>query len=202
MLRQFCRLAKVQRTNKLASFSRFASNQSDEDKYFDDSLLPKFSKEGIPMRDPRDINDPDYDKPVGNIESENFTFDYESGIGQTKEDETQHFEEYVSKFGEARFADMAPKVQSREFSVSADPNDWKYVERLLPKTLIPNITPKENFASGSNCQRYLPMRLLKNTDILWVDPSVKCYLCIYKSTLVRNGTSLEIKNCAKRCTRE
>ena len=93
MLRQFCRLARVQRTNKLASFSRFASNQSDEDKYFDDSLLPKFSKEGIPMRDPRDINDPDYDKPVGNIESENFTFDYESGIGQVSFDIDLNFQD-------------------------------------------------------------------------------------------------------------
>ena len=75
---------------------------------------------------------------------------------QTKEDETLHFEEYVSKFGEARFADMAPKVQSREFSVSADPNEWKYVERLLPKTLIPNITPKENFASGFQLPKISP----------------------------------------------
>ena len=57
----------------------------DKDKYFEDSLLPKFSKEGIPMRDPRDINDPDYDKPVGNFETENFTFDMSGGIAQVCE---------------------------------------------------------------------------------------------------------------------
>ena len=56
----------------------------DKEKYFEDSLLPRFSKEGIPMRDPRDINDPDYDKPVGNIETENFTFDISGGIAQVK----------------------------------------------------------------------------------------------------------------------
>ena len=55
--------------------------QNKNDEYFEDSLLPKVSKEGIPMRDPRDINDPDYDNPVGNIETENFTFDARQGIG-------------------------------------------------------------------------------------------------------------------------
>ena len=49
---------------------------------YEDSLLPKMSREGIPLRDPRDINDPDYEKPVGNVSSENFTFDVEQGIGQ------------------------------------------------------------------------------------------------------------------------
>ena len=50
--------------------------------YFEDSLLPKVSKEGIEMRDPRDIDDPDYERPVGNLASENFSFDEERGIGQ------------------------------------------------------------------------------------------------------------------------
>merc|ERR1711963_210114 len=81
MLRQFSRLISNSRLN----FSRNLSQKSGNE-YFEDSLLPKYSKEGIPMRDPRDINDPDYDKPVGNVESENFTFDYESGIGQVSFD--------------------------------------------------------------------------------------------------------------------
>ena len=81
MLRQFCRLMCVQKTRQVSRVSRCMSTL-DKDKYFEDSLLPKVSAEGIPMRDPRDIDDPDYDKPVGNVESENFTFDAESGIGQ------------------------------------------------------------------------------------------------------------------------
>jgi hypothetical protein len=51
-------------------------------KVFDDSILPKFSPEGIPLRDPRDPDDPDYNEPMGNKETENFTFDAERGIGQ------------------------------------------------------------------------------------------------------------------------
>ena len=80
MLRQISRLVLSQKSCK---FSRCMST-IDKEKYFEDSLLPKFSKEGIPMRDPRDINDPDYDKPVGNIETENFTFDISGGIAQVK----------------------------------------------------------------------------------------------------------------------
>ena len=77
MLRQVYRLVSYQRLN----ISRNLSSKSSTE-YFEDSLIPKYSKEGIPMRDPRDINDPDYDKPVENVESENFTFDAEQGIGQ------------------------------------------------------------------------------------------------------------------------
>ena len=55
---------------------------SSDEKYFEDSKLPRFSKEGLPLRDPRDILDPDYEKPVGNVTSENFQFDVKQGIGQ------------------------------------------------------------------------------------------------------------------------
>ena len=80
MLRQICRLVSHQRLN----ISRNLSQKSPIE-YFDDSLIPKKSQEiERPMRDPRDVNDPDYDKPVGNIESENFTFDAEQGIGQVR----------------------------------------------------------------------------------------------------------------------
>ena len=79
MLRQVSRLVSHKRFN----VSRHLSSKSPSE-YFEDSLLPKYSKEGIPLRDPRDINDPDYDKPVGNVESENFTFDAEQGIGQVR----------------------------------------------------------------------------------------------------------------------
>ena len=83
MLRQICRLVRAQKTCQISSIPRCMSSQ-DNEKYFDDSLLPKVSKEGVAMRDPRDIDDPDYDNPVGNVESENFTFDSDHGIGQVK----------------------------------------------------------------------------------------------------------------------
>jgi len=136
----------------------------DKEKYFEDSLLPKFSKEGIPMRDPRDINDPDYDKPVGNIETENFTFDISGGIAQTKEEETEHFEEYVSKFGEARFAEVELNIQNRNFSVSSNPEEWKFVERLIPPALIPAITPKESFPSGFELPKISPEEAIEKYE--------------------------------------
>merc|ERR1712156_602361 len=123
--------------------------------YFEDSLIPKYSKEGIPMRDPRDINDPDYDKPVGNVQSENFTFDMKQGIGQTLEEEQEHFEEYVSKFGEARFSESTnSKFQARNYTVSSDLEEWKYVERLLPTTLIPSVPKKDFYPSGFKLPKY------------------------------------------------
>jgi len=123
--------------------------------YFEDSLIPKYSKEGIPMRDPRDVNDPDYDKPVGNVQSENFTFDMKQGIGQTLEEEQEHFEEYVSKFGEARFSELAkPQLQARNYTKSSDLEEWKYVERLLPSRLIPEVPKKDYYPSGFKLPRY------------------------------------------------
>merc|ERR1712156_15868 len=123
--------------------------------YFEDSLIPKYSKEGIPMRDPRDINDPDYDKPVGNVQSENFTFDMKQGIGQTSEEEQEHFEEYVSKFGEARFSDLAkPNFQARNYTISSDLEEWKYVERLLPLSVIPEVPKKDHYPSGFKLPKY------------------------------------------------
>merc|ERR1712226_504859 len=160
MLRQVSRLVLSQKTFK---FSRCMST-IDKDKYFEDSLLPKFSKEGIPMRDPRDINDPDYDKPVGNFETENFTFDMSGGIAQTKEEETQHFEEYVSKFGDARFAEIEPNIQTRNFSVSSNPEEWKFIERLIPPVLIPAITPKKTYSSGFQLPKISPEEAIEKYE--------------------------------------
>lgn len=135
--------------------------------YYEDSLLPKYSREGIPMRDPRDINDPDYDRPVGNVASENFEFDFKQGVGQVSnisrilpyqlcneillksaEEEQRHYEDYVGKFGDARFSDFAPKVQNRDFSVSNNPDEWKFVERLFPQSLIPQVEKSDSHPSG------------------------------------------------------
>merc|ERR1712109_435883 len=145
MIRQFSRvfLGKSELKNARRYLCKVPPAKTE---YFEDSLLPKYSKEGIPLRDPRDINDPDYDKPVGNVESENFTFDAEQGIGQTLGEEREHFEEYVSKFGEARFSEFAPKVADTEFSTSTE--EWKFVERLLPATLIPSIPKLDRYPSG------------------------------------------------------
>ena len=75
-----------------------------------------------------------------------------------------HFEEYVSKFGEARFADIAPKVQSRQFLVSTDPDEWKYVERLFPHDIRPKITPKDEFPSGFQLPKISPQEAIEKYE--------------------------------------
>ena len=52
----------------------------------------------------------------------------------------------MSKFGEARFSEFAPKVADTEFSTSTE--EWKFVERLLPLTLIPSIPKLDRYPSG------------------------------------------------------
>ena len=180
MLRQFSRIISSQRLN----ISRNLSSKSGTE-YFEDSLLPKVSKEGIPMRDPRDINDPDYDKPVGNVESENFTFDAEEGIGQTIDEERSHFEEYVSKFGEARFSDFAPKVeQNREFAVSTE--EWKFVERLLPLTMIPAIPKLDRYPSGFQPPKISPDEAIEKYQY-FVSRTNSHFLPVYLKTISNDG---------------
>ena len=68
---------------------------------------------------------------------------------QTSEQEQEHFEEYVSKFGEARFSDLAnPKLQAQDYTVSSNKEEWKYVQRLLPFTLKPVVPKKDYYPSG------------------------------------------------------
>ena len=52
----------------------------------------------------------------------------------------------MSKFGEARFSEFAPKVADTEFSTSTE--EWKFVERLLPAALIPSIPKLDRYPSG------------------------------------------------------
>ena len=74
---------------------------------------------------------------------------------QTLEEEQEHFEEYVSKFGEARFSDLAkPNFQARNYTISSDLEEWKYVERLLPLSLIPEVPKKDHYPSGFKLPKY------------------------------------------------
>ena len=57
---------------------------------------------------------------------------YFSLIFQTLDEEQLHFEQYASKFGECRFSDFTRQIQPRDFVISKDPEEWKFVERLLP----------------------------------------------------------------------
>ena len=52
----------------------------------------------------------------------------------------------MSKFGEARFSEFSPKVEDTEFSTSTE--EWKFVERVLPQTLIPSIPKLDRYPSG------------------------------------------------------
>ena len=55
----------------------------------------------------------------------------------------------MSKFGEARFSDLAnPKLQPQDYTVSSNKEEWKYVQRLLPLTLKPVVPKKDYYPSG------------------------------------------------------
>ena len=54
----------------------------------------------------------------------------------------------MKTYGELRFARPAPDYPERDFVASADPEEWKFVERLMPKDLIPAIPKKEVYPSG------------------------------------------------------
>jgi large subunit ribosomal protein L49 len=54
----------------------------------------------------------------------------------------------VGKFGEARFSDFVPNVQPRDFTVSNNADEWKFVDRLIPLELIPSIPKKDRYPSG------------------------------------------------------
>merc|ERR1719266_1280385 len=59
---------------------------------------------------------------------------------------------------------MAPKVQSRQFSVSTDPDEWKYVERLFPHDIRPKITPKDEFPSGFQLPKISPQEAIEKYE--------------------------------------
>ena len=41
-----------------------------------------------------------------------------------------------------------PNLQSRDYSVSTSPQDWQFVERLLPATLKPAVPKLDRYPSG------------------------------------------------------
>ncbi len=59
----------------------------------------------------------------------------------------------MSRFGEARFANFVPQIVDRDFEVSQNPEEWKFVERLLPKKLVPQIPNRDRYPSGFQPQK-------------------------------------------------
>ena len=105
-----------------------------------------------------------------NYESENFSFDAEGGILQEREDEIKHYEEVVkphrdnlNKLRSLKFGEIIHDVDRhtpREFEVSNDQSEWKFVERLLPLRIVPPLPPAPNvdgsYPSGFVCPRAKP----------------------------------------------
>lgn len=75
--------------------------------------------------------------------------------------ERDHFEEYVSKFGEARFSDFAQQIQDRDFVASTKPEEWKFVERLLPLKLKPIVPNADRFPSGFQLPKIRPSEAIE-----------------------------------------
>ena len=120
--------------------------------------IESFSGENNPEED----IDPDdafegslaYNMHLPNHESENFSFDPETGILQEKEDEIKHYENVVKpkkdqldRVKELNFGEVARDIDQhipRDFEVSSDQSEWAYVERLLPLKVIPKLPPAPN----------------------------------------------------------
>ena len=95
-----------------------------------------------------------YKMLLPNYESENFSFDPDSGILQEREDEVKYYEEVVkpkndslNKTRTLKFGDIVHDVDRhfpREFEVSNDESEWKFVERLLPLKIVPQLPTAPN----------------------------------------------------------
>merc|ERR1712080_228157 len=95
-----------------------------------------------------------YKMVLPNYESENFSFDSDTGILQEREDEIKHFEEIIKpkrddldKIHSLKFGDVARDIDRhmpREFEISSDQSEWDYVERLLPLRIVPPLPPAPN----------------------------------------------------------
>ena len=95
-----------------------------------------------------------YKMILPNHESENFSFDPEVGILQEREDEIEYYEGVVKperdrldRDRSLKFGDIVHDVDRhhpRDFEVSSDQTEWKFVERLLPMDIVPPLPPAPN----------------------------------------------------------
>ena len=47
-----------------------------------------------------------------------------------------------------------PNFQARNYTISSDLEEWKYVERLLPLSVIPEVPKKDHYPSGFKLPKY------------------------------------------------
>ena len=111
-----------------------------------------------------------YKMILPNYESENFSFDPDTGILQEREDEMKHFEDVIKpkkdgldKIHSVKFGDVARDIDRhipREFELSSDQSEWNYVERLLPLRIVPPLPRPPNkdgsYPSGFCAPRIKP----------------------------------------------
>ena len=95
-----------------------------------------------------------YNMILPNYETENFSFDPDTGILQEREDEIKHYEEIVRPFREKKdritelnFGKVARDIDRhspQDFEVSSDKSEWAYVERLFAPKIIPQLPTPPN----------------------------------------------------------
>lgn len=82
---------------------------------------------------PEELRHLEYRYTIPNVETENFTFDRESGILQEADDEREFYQRVVlPKTKDLPFRSYADQQEEVDYEVSRDPVEWSYVERLLP----------------------------------------------------------------------
>lgn len=82
-------------------------------------------------------------------QDENFTFDWDK-VPSTSEKEREKFSDYLDIFGETRFSKPI-EYQNRQYTTSADPEEWSYVARYMNQCsskTIPLPNSSQNLSSG------------------------------------------------------
>lgn len=69
-------------------------------------------------------------------------------IRQEVDEEKKHFRDMVSVYGEHRFGRPEHRIADRDYVASSDPEEWKFVEDLMPMELIPPIPVRDSYPSG------------------------------------------------------
>lgn len=123
-------------------------------------LVRRFSASSTRRRDDSDnrtipvpIDDADLEHPVPPPESfavrgsEHTSFDPQF-IHQEEWQERARFADLVATYGKHLVARPLPDCPERDFVVSKDPEEWRFVERLLTYDIVPPVPEKDEYPSG------------------------------------------------------
>ncbi len=105
--------------------------------------------------------------------SEHISFDPKF-ILQEASEERKTYSDLVGTYGEHLVARPLPEEPEREFLISRDPTEWRFVERLLPLELVPPVPERSEYPSG-----FVPVRAKPGEHPYFVRRTVNHMLPVY-----------------------